>query len=91
MLRHLLLRHLLSRLKNAFLGHCKRPVEEEAVQRSSQTDSTQEHFKNFKDLDGEKAFITGWRLHHGVHIYVVENTERNEKSSFMRNESLLAS
>ena len=47
--------------------------------------------KNFKDLDVEKAFITGWRLDHEVHIYVVENTERNEKSSFMSNESLLAS
>ena len=41
----------LSRLVSAFLGHCRGPVEEEAVQRSSETDSTQEHFKNFKDLD----------------------------------------
>ena len=41
----------LSRLVSAFLGHCRGPVEEEAVQRSSQTDSSQEQFKNFRDLD----------------------------------------
>ena len=79
-----LLCRLSSRLESALLAQCRGPVEEEAVQRSSKTDSTQEHFK--KDLDVEKAFITEWSAESALQIYVVENTERNEKS----NESLLA-